>query len=464
MECSILAAVPEVAAERDVAEALLSGWLPQHVDRLGVVGMAAGLVLPGGDTVMAAHGLADRDGGIPMTTDTPLRLASVTKMFTLTALLIARDEGLLSLDAPVTDLVPELSVVSPAPAPAPITLRQCVSHTAGLPTNIPPGVQYWDRLEPEIVFPTAQEAREWLRDLRLVAAPMTTFHYSNVGFLIAGLALEAAFGQPYEEIMQRRVLEPLGMGDAFFGSSSRWDRLAQGYRLAGGSVLPAPKMDVGWDTAGGGLCCSGAELMRFLELHLADLPAGGAQILGGSSVREAREPVFMTDGEHGVGLGWWLGQTGTHKTVMHSGGIAGYDACVVLVPSLGIGGFLLSNTNRFQSTPLLLGLIKSFVGTVETRIQLDALYRRGQPPGDADGVIGQYGNTELAYDVIAANGRLALVVAGQLDKASWLEPTDEPGRFYGADGFAEGELVEFRELRDGRFTELAMQGLLLRRV
>jgi CubicO group peptidase (beta-lactamase class C family) len=448
-----------------LAQVLLTDWLAERHRELGMVGVAGAFVFPSGAVVSAAHGFADREQSIPMKSDTRLRLASITKLFTVTAMLIARDEGLLSLEAPVSDLVPELATVtSPAPDQAPVTLRQVVSHTAGLPHDLPYGVNYWDRTGTDVVFPPASEAREYLRGLRLISPPMSNYHYSNVSFMVAGLAVEAAFGRPYEEVIRTRVLAPLGMEDAFFWSTDAIGTLARGYRLEGSDLVPAPNMNVGWDTAGGALCSSVDDLARFIKLHLSDLPVGGRQILRGSSVREAQQPVFMLPGwRAGMGLGWRMKQAYGETLLSHAGGIAGFSAHLVLIPALGVGGVLLANTNTGHVHMLLEGMLESVVRVLRTEeeaAQFDQESGLGRP---TEPMTGHYTSYEASYDVVAANGRLALVSHGALDSPAWLEPSGDDGHFIAGTGALQGEPVVFTELVDGRYTELTMSGLRLRR-
>jgi len=294
---------------------------------------------------------------------------------------------------------------------------------------------------------------------------MTTNHYSNVGYMIVGLAVAAAFGQPYEEVVRDRILRPLEMERSFFWSAASIGKLARGYRPEGSGLVVAPNMNVGWDTAGGGLCCSATDLASFIKLHLSDLPAGGAQVLGGSSVREAQQPVFMMPGwTAGTGLGWRLRRANDETIVAHSGGIAGFAAHMALVPALGIGAALLCNTNRVQVPPLLEGMLESVATAVKTTREIEHRYRRKELPPGFDQITGHYATYEASYDVIAADGRFAIVPFGELDHAAWLEPTDERGHFVGATGFACGEPVVFRQPHDGSFTELMLQGQLFRRV
>jgi CubicO group peptidase (beta-lactamase class C family) len=449
-----------------IAATFLDTWLAAQQQRLGIVGIAGGFVLPDGQVVTAAHGLADRERDVAMTVATPFRMASITKVFTVTAMLIARDEGLLSLDAPASELVPELAtVVDPAADPRPITLRQLVSHTAGLPHDLPYGVRYWDREGGATSFPPAHEAREWLRDLQLIAPPMTAYHYSNVGFMIVGLALEAAFGQPYEDVVRSRILAPLGMDDSFFWSSEHLDRLSRGYRTDGRAVVRAPDMDIGWDTAGGGLCCSVEDLLRFARLNLGDEPVGGAQVVGGASIREARRPVYVApDWSGGIGLGWNLRRVGAHTTVAHAGGVGGFSTYLVLVPELRLAATLLSNTNRVHVASLLQAMVSAITEALQAEQDVARRYQRTPPPSGAERFVGHYANCEMTYDVVAVGGRIGLVAFGELDRVAWLQPTGDDGRFVGGEGSAAGEPVVFDDLRDGRFAEFMLQGQAYQRV
>jgi CubicO group peptidase (beta-lactamase class C family) len=451
------------APAHELAQLLLDAWLAERQRELGIVGVAGAFVLPGGAVVSAAHGSADIERSAGMSPDTPLRVASVTKMFTLTAILIARDEGLLSLDAPASDLVPELaSVSSPAVDPAPITLRQIVSHTAGLPHDLPYGVEYWTRSGTDVAFPPAEDARKHLRGLRLIAPPMSSYHYSNVGFMVAGLALEAAFGVPYEQVIRTRILAPLGMEDSFFWPTEAHGTLARGYRLEGSTIVVAPNLDVRWDTPGGGLCSSALDLTAFIKLHLTDRAPGGAQVLGGSSVKEARQPVFMLPGwRAGIGLGWRMRQADGETLLSHSGGIAGFSAYLALIPSLDIGGVLLTNTSGKQAhlQMLLEGMLESVATVVKIDDDTSRLNRESAVETSLAELTGHYTTPESSCDVIAVNGRLAIVSRGDLDHADWIESTGEWGRFIGGPGYLQGEPVAFTKSADGRTTELMMQGM-----
>jgi hypothetical protein len=148
---------------------------------------------------------------------------------------------------------------------------------------------------------------------------------------------------------------------------------------------------------------------------------------------------------------------------MHPGNMPGFDAYMMLVPDLGMGAYLLTNTSRIRSLPLLPGLVESLVQLLHTSAAVEQGPRRAKPPSLADRVTGHYGDGELGYDVVAINGRIAMVVVGSLERLSWLEPIEEEGRFVASGGFAAGEPVVFGDPRDGRFTELALQGIVLRR-
>src|SRR5262245_11179510 len=451
------------AAERAIAANLLEDWLPAQQERLGIVGLCAGVVLPDGETLTTALGLADRENGRAMTVETPLRVASITKMFSATAMMIARDAGLLALDEPLSRLVPELATLrNPAPDNAPITLRQLVSHTAGLPHDLPENVQYWDR-DDAIVFPTAEEMRADLVDLELIFSPMTTSHYSNVGYMLVGLALGAAFGQRVEQVIAERILTPLAMDDSFFFTPQRQDELARSYRRRGATLELAPHVDISWDNAGGGLCCSVADLMGFAKLHLSDAAVGDANVLGGSSVREMRQPVFMAPGwDGGIGLGWRLARKDDTLIVAHSGGIYGFSSHLALAPEFGLAVTVLANTGVVQVAPLVEGMLATIVAAAKTAAFADR-YQSKPPPAGAERYIGHYESFEFSFDVIAVGDRLAMTILGEIGLVSWLEPTAVEGVFIGGDGFARGERVVFAGASGQAFSELRLQGQVYRR-
>ncbi|MYW48774.1 serine hydrolase domain-containing protein, partial [Streptomyces sp. SID161] len=188
----------------------------------------AQLVLDTGADVVAVHtGTADAATGSPFTGQTAVPLGSLTKPYTAALVMLLADDGDLDLDEPAAEHLPELSG-TPA-----VTVRQLLSHTAGLPTG------------PDSDTAAATTTTRYLtavctaRDL--LFAPGTDFSYSNAGYVAAGRLVETVTGMPWHEAVRALLLEPLGVLPAFIGDTSPVRPVAAGHAVntATGKARPA---------------------------------------------------------------------------------------------------------------------------------------------------------------------------------------------------------------------------------
>jgi CubicO group peptidase (beta-lactamase class C family) len=154
-----------------------------------------------------AGGFADIEKKVPATTQTMFRIASMSKSFTAMAILKLRDEGKLKLDDAVEKYIPELKgqrLTSDAPV---ITIRNLLTHSAGLPEDNPWG----DRQ----LADTDEELLSLLRNrVSLSNVPSVAYEYSNLGFAILGHIIKKVSGISYEEYIRKNIWQPLGMNQA----------------------------------------------------------------------------------------------------------------------------------------------------------------------------------------------------------------------------------------------------------
>jgi CubicO group peptidase (beta-lactamase class C family) len=144
-------------------------------------------------------GTSDRGGNVPIDAGTRFALASLTKPLVAMAALVAVEEGIVELDAPLAGLLPD---VHPQ-----VTLRGCLAHTSGLPESVSPALLDLPA-EPEWPLLAAAYCRV---PPELPAGERR--RYSNVGYAIAGAALEAASGMAVDRYVREAVLAPLGVAD-----------------------------------------------------------------------------------------------------------------------------------------------------------------------------------------------------------------------------------------------------------
>ncbi|MER7173649.1 serine hydrolase domain-containing protein [Streptomyces mesophilus] len=191
------------------------GSLQQDADALrdaGVTGVSVRLETPRG-TVTARSGLADRATGRPVPEHGYLRLGSITKTYGATVVLQLVDEGRLSLDRTVAELLPGV-VAGHGNDGHRITLRDLLQHTSGLydytaevfpdPSARTYFDRRWDAYRPEQLVALAMRHEPDF-------APGTDWAYSNTNYVLAGMVIEKVTGRPWEQQVHERILRPLGL-------------------------------------------------------------------------------------------------------------------------------------------------------------------------------------------------------------------------------------------------------------
>ncbi len=236
-----------------------------------------------------AVGWADIERRTPMMTNSLMWIASMTKPMTAALVLQLCDEGRCSLDDPLARWLPEfrgLALSNGVPPDPPPTLRHLLTHTSGLDT--PAGAR-WDATLAEVVAASAT------RPLRF--QPGTRWEYSNGGINALGRVIEVIEGAPFAEVLQRRLLDPLGMRDTtFWPEGELTNRLATAYEPGdGGALRPTgiyflqgPLSDRRRTPfPAGGLFSTAADYVRFMQMLLnGGVGPGGRRILSETAVRE----------------------------------------------------------------------------------------------------------------------------------------------------------------------------------
>ncbi|MFI8524164.1 serine hydrolase domain-containing protein [Promicromonospora sukumoe] len=285
----------------------------------GVPGLSA--VVTHGDEVVHAGGYGHDSTGAPVTAGTPMRIASVSKSFTATAVTILAEDGRIDLDGTVTDQLPELRMADPRVDR--ITVRQLLDQTSGLADTT---VDVADLAE--ATNRTDYVAR--LRDDTLATEPGTAYHYCNVNYDVAARLVEVASGQEFGDFLAERVFEPLGMS----ASATRDDvvRPADGYNSLFGWWVPRAEPRWFDDTGSAGVITSAADMGRWLISQTGN----GHQLVSSAGLDAMHAPSGVGD----YGLGW---QTEDDGTRWHSGFVMTYRAVEWIDPATGYGIAVLTN-------------------------------------------------------------------------------------------------------------------------
>lgn len=323
-----------------------SGWpaiekfFRDGVARTGIVGGSlAFLDADDGGSVIATTGLADRATGAPVTNDTIYHWASITKTFTAVAIMQLRDQGKLTLDDPIVDYVPELAVVhNPHGRMRDITIRHLLSHSAGFRGGTWPwgGDKAWHPFEP----PGWDQVAAMLPYTEILFPPGSRYSYSNPGVVFLGRVIERLSGEPYETYIEKEILRPLGMTEAFFDRAPSFvrQRRSHSYALENGKIVEQPfDFDTGITVSNGGLNAPITNMMTWMRFLIGSSKPGERAaydaILKRSSLEEMWKPVVPVGdggaGEAGVGVGsmglsFFLEKHGGVDFIAHSGSQNGF--------------------------------------------------------------------------------------------------------------------------------------------
>jgi D-alanyl-D-alanine dipeptidase/CubicO group peptidase (beta-lactamase class C family) len=352
--------------------AALEDFIANEVEQKGLPGLSIALVDDQALVWAEGFGVEDVESERPADAHTVYRVGSVSKLFTDIAVMQRVEAGDMDLDAPVQAVLPDFAPTNPTDIP--ITLRQLMSHRAGL-VREPPVGHYFEPTEPSL------------------AATVASLTY-----------------------LARTVLEPLGMSASGFEPDSAIDsRLADAVMWSyDGREFAAPTFELGMSPAG-----SMYAPMTDLALFLSALFAGGqgenGRVLSEAGLEEMWTPQFAEEGAStGRGLGFGLSELDGHRQVGHGGAIYGFATQLLALPDEKLGvavsatrDFSNAVTSRIASTALRLMLAQRAgepLPTLESTGPVD--------PAQATALAGRYRSEEGAgVDLIAHDGRLFLTPA-----------------------------------------------------
>ncbi|WP_395408247.1 serine hydrolase domain-containing protein [Pseudoduganella sp. UC29_106] len=348
------------AARQERVQALLPEIDAMYKDLAAkehIPGLVYGIVMDGRLLHVQAIGQADVEAKTPVTPATRFRIASMTKSFVAMALLKLRDEGKLRLDDPAVRYLPELKGVAlPTADSPPITIRQLLTMSTGLPEDNPWGDRQMARSNAEI-------ERLLRGGLSFSTMPGNGYEYSNLGYILVGKIVSKVSGMRYQDYVTRHILQPLGMRNTVWEYSAVPSaQLARGYQWVHGAWAPEPILHDGDGAAMGGLITTMDDFSRYVAFLLNAWPARSDAETGPvrrASVREMQQPSTFTayqpnattvDGEssnpkvgfYGYGLHW---TRDAHNVLIvgHAGGLPGYGSQYRFAPDHGVGVIAFSN-------------------------------------------------------------------------------------------------------------------------
>jgi len=320
-------------------------------------------VLHEGEVVEAATGVTDLTTGIPTTARTLFQIGSITKLYTATLVMQLVDEGRIDLDAPVRTYLPTFSVADSDASDA-ITVRHLLCHTSGMQGD--------HMLEAGGGDDSIDRYVRSCAELGQVHPPGEMFSYCNSGFVVAGRLVMEVTGRTWEDALQSRLLDPLGLTHTTaLPTETSSLRFAVGHLRGVGGIAPAivpPWSFPRAENPDGGICAAAGDLLAFARMHLdAGRRRQGVPVLSPGSVAAMQEPqVWLVERLMGDawGLGWGIRYPQGQRVLGHSGVTPGQAATLTVVPERNFAAVLLTNANPdFSVSDELMGwLLRDVLG------------------------------------------------------------------------------------------------------
>lgn len=300
------------------------------MERLHVPGLSLAVAVDSQIVFSSGFGFADIAAERPVDRSSVFRIASVSKSMTATAVMQLVEEGAIDLDAPVQRYCPSF----PA-KPWPVTIRQLLSHTAGI-RHYTTAAEFDNTHH----YSSLSESLGIFEQDSLLFEPGSRFHYTSYGYSLLGCVIEGASGMSYQEYLRRYLLRPAGMSATYvYGEALDTTTFVRGYgRLPNGNLRYSEWFDMSDRVPGGGIFSTAEDLVRFAVA----LERG--TLLDRESLRSMWTPQSIASGEllH-YGLGWVLLDRNGDREVLHDGSQYGARSLLIVLPERKIAVALLAN-------------------------------------------------------------------------------------------------------------------------
>ena len=338
LSLGLLTVLPAPAADIDVkgkapAPADVAAKVEEYMRARVAVHQFSGsiLIAKGGQIVVSkGYGLANREHDVANIPQTKFRIGSVTKQFTVMAILLLEKQGKLKVDDPIARHLPD------APATwKDVTIHHLMSHTAGIPeyTSTPAfrEIRTTTMTLPKIIA--------MFKDKPLDFKPGEMFRYSNAGYILLGQIIETVSGKSYEEFVRTNIFTPLQMNDSGYDHFKPvLQHRATGYARDGSTLVNSSYFDMSIPHAAGALYSTVEDLNRW------DQALYEAKLLP----RATLDRMF-TIVRWNYGYGWTIGTKFNRKSQGHGGSIYGFRSMVTRFPEEKVYVVVLSNV---EGTPV----------------------------------------------------------------------------------------------------------------
>lgn len=307
----------------------------QAMQERHIPGVAVAVFYKGKDYIFV-YGDANKEDQAPITKETLFELASVTKVFTTSLLAIAVKEGRITLSDSIGKYLPELSQDQNAPIYH-VKIVDLATHTASLPRNA---------TDLHSVVQTQGSLMQRLKDWQPTYPIGSHHYYSNLGFDLLGKVIAAAYGEPFETLLEKKLCLPLNMTNTFINvPQTAQASQAQGYNDQGmAAPFHAPDNFYG----SGSLRSCAVDMLIFLKANLEALPQAPANLM--NALKFAQGSFYEIGPNAMMGLGWNRTMRNETLIIDKNGRNRGFNSYIGLSPQNKFGVVVLANKRDGMAT------------------------------------------------------------------------------------------------------------------
>jgi len=331
----------------------IDSFIEAQLKEWKVPGLSIAVVQDGKVILSKGYGFRDIEKQLPVTPKTLFAIGSVTKSFTVTVLGTLAEEGKLEWDKPVREFLPTFRLYDPV-ATEHMTVLDLVTHRSGLPRH--DLLWYGASL-------TRQEMFDRLKYLEPTKELREVWQYNNLMFMTAGILASAVSHVRWEDLVRKRIFEPLGMTTSNFSvnESQKVEDFSLPYQELKEKVEMVPFKNIDEIGPAGSINSNVEDMIKYVQMHMSKGKygeKGEKKIIAEATATKMQTPQMVVPGGDGpftevmnlgYGMGLGIGAYRGHKVVSHGGGIDGFTSSLTFMPNDKIGMMILTNRS---GTPL----------------------------------------------------------------------------------------------------------------
>ncbi|MEE9362282.1 MAG: serine hydrolase [Cellulophaga sp.] len=342
----------------------IKNTLLRQLELFDAPGVAFGMIK--NDTIVYAdaHGVKSRDTKEPMTISSLFHMASVSKPFVATAIVLLIEQGKIDLDQKLIHYLPYYTMADERYKD--ITIKHMLTHTSGIP-NIDD--YEWDK--PQYDDGAVERYARSQKAFKLDFKPGEKYSYSNPAFDILCDVIAKASGMMFEDYMKKNIFEPIGMKNSTFFKPEVPKNLATQPHVLGDSlqivvskIYPYNRRHAGSSTLHSNI----EDMLLWSRVYLNKGSINGKQIFSKESY-ELLTSVHSPEGQKKVCLSWFLGRINNSEIYNHSGQDTGYKTFFGFMPEKKAAVVMITNTDKFWVTNNAASILKNAVFSDSIRLK-----------------------------------------------------------------------------------------------